>query len=147
MSTRFGSPGKPAARRISPNAWFIVSVDSGVSVNVGQHRDVQLVGITPHRHSEGAARRKQPEIGHPRHVSRNVLTCRERDSRLSGDESVGAEIPDFVGGDGMGGGLVGVCARLLRDEHDCLHGHRGHPPRIDAFAQLPRRACFFHQLR
>jgi len=49
VSTRFGSPGKPAARRISPNAWFIVSVDSGVSVNVGQHRDVQLVGITPHR--------------------------------------------------------------------------------------------------
>src|ERR1700676_5165393 len=78
---------------------------------------------------------------------RNVLTCRERDSRLSADESVGAEMPDIVGGDGMGGGLVGVCARLLRDAHDCLHGHRGYPPRIYAFAHLPRRAYFFHQLR
>ena len=45
-----------------------------------------------------------------------------------GGESMGAKIPYFVGGDGVGSGLVGASARL-GDAHDRLHGHRQLQPR------------------
>ena len=42
-------------------------------------------------------------------------------------------------------GRVVRAAAGLRNEHDRLHGHRGHPLRIDTGAQLAGGAGCFHQ--
>src|ERR1700692_3125995 len=68
LTNRLRSPEPSRCRPVSEHRGSPPLGDSCASVNVGQHCDVQLVGITPHRHSEGDGRRKQPEIGRPRHV-------------------------------------------------------------------------------
>jgi len=65
---------------------------------------------------------------------------------LIGGETVRAEVPDFIGGNGLArDSVVGFGARLC-DAHHGPHGHRGHSRRVDFWTQLARCAGAFHQL-
>ena len=58
---------------------------------------------------------------------------------------MGAEVPDFVGRDGVPGPFFGFPA-VLCDEHHRLHRYRGHALGIDARTQFAYLTGGFHQL-
>ncbi len=53
------------------------------------------------------------------------------------------EVPDFLGGDRLVGGVIAAAG--LCDEHHGLHGHGCHPAWVDIRPQLAGRVRLFHQ--